>query len=90
MKNYTFSTSDKAASFTITFQKDAHMFGILMIDQNRSFDMYATSATAISKILKNSYIESPSLLGSEKIKVNLQEWSKAFLFTSDTVEITAQ
>lgn len=91
MKNYTFKTTDKEKNFTIDFLSEtSHMFGILIMDQNLSVDVYAISAAKISTILKNSSIENPSKINARKLKVSLKDWSAALLITFIEVKITSE
>lgn len=83
---YTTKTTDKELTrkFSYPNASGSHDFGFLIIDQNRTVDIYAVGILCgVKTILKTSYGAAPSL--SEHIlSIPLTTWSSVFLITTET------
>ena len=83
---YTTKTTDKELTrkFSYPNGSGSHDFGFLIIDQNRTVDIYAVGILCgVKTILKTSYGATPSLSG-HILSIPLTTWSSVFLITTET------
>lgn len=81
---YSGRTGDKAQTISFRFPQDAHMTGILYIDNNRYINIFAFGRmSGVAKIL-NSASAVPSLNSNDNtVSVNLTIWGNCKLITID-------
>lgn len=81
---YSGRTGDKAQTISFRFPQDAHMTGILYIDNNRYINIFAFGKmSGVAKIL-NSASAVPSLNSNDNtVSVNLTIWGNCKLITMD-------
>lgn len=81
---YSGRTGDKAQTISFRFPQDAHMTGILYIDNNRYINIFAFGRmSGVAKIL-NSASAVPSLNSNDNtVSVNLTIWGNCKLITMD-------
>ena len=83
---YTTKTTDKGLTrkFSYPNGSGSHDFGFLIIDQNRTVDIYAVGILCgVKTILKTSSEAAPSLSG-HILSIPLTTWSSVFLITTET------
>lgn len=81
---YSGRTGDKAQTISFRFPQDAHMTGILYIDNNRYINIFAFGRmSGVAEIL-NSASAVPSLNSNDNtVSVNLTIWGNCKLITID-------
>ncbi len=81
---YSGRTGDKAQTISFRFPQDAHMTGILYIDNNRYMNIFAFGRMSGVANILNSASAVPSLNSNDNtVSVNLTIWGNCKLITMD-------
>ena len=81
---YSGRTGDKAQTISFQFLQDAHMTGILYIDNNRYINIFAFGRMSGVANILNTVGAVPSLNSNDNtVSVNLTIWGKCNLITMD-------
>lgn len=81
---YSGRTGDKAQTISFRFPQDAHMTGILYIDNNRYMNIFAFGRMSGVANILNSASAVPSLNSNDNtVSVNLTIWGTCKLITMD-------
>lgn len=81
---YSGRTGDKAQTISFRFPQDAHMTGILYIDNNRYINIFAFGRMSGVANILNSAGAVPSLNSNDNtVSVNLTIWGNCKLITMD-------
>lgn len=81
---YSGRTGDKAQTISFRFPQDAHMTGILYIDNNRYINIFAFGRMSGVASILNSASAVPSLNSNDNtVSVNLTIWGDCKLITID-------
>lgn len=81
---YSGRTGDKAQTISFRFPQDAHMTGILYIDNNRYMNIFAFGRMSGVANILNSASAVPSLNSNDNtVSVNLTIWGTCKLITID-------
>lgn len=81
---YSGRTGDKAQTISFRFPQDAHMTGILYIDNNRYINIFAFGKMSGVANILNSASAVPSLNSNDNtVSVNLTAWGNCKLITID-------
>lgn len=81
---YSGRTGDKAQTISFRFPQDAHMTGILYIDNNRYMNIFAFGRVSGVANILNSASAVPSLNSNDNtVSVNLTIWGTCKLITID-------
>lgn len=81
---YSGRTGDKAQTISFRFPQDAHMTGILYIDNNRYINIFAFGRMSGVANILNSASAVPSLNSNDNtVSVNLTVWGNCKLITID-------
>lgn len=81
---YSGRTGDKAQTISFRFPQDAHMTGILYIDNNRYINIFAFGRMSGVANILNSASAVPSLNSNDNtVSVNLTIWGNCKLITID-------
>lgn len=81
---YSGRTGDKAQTISFRFPQDAHMTGILYIDNNRYMNIFAFGRNSGVANILNSASAVPSLNSNDNtVSVNLTIWGTCKLITID-------
>ena len=81
---YSGRTGDKAQTISFRFPQDAHMTGILYIDDNRYINIFAFGKMSGVANILNSASAVPSLNSNDNtVSVNLTIWGNCKLITMD-------
>lgn len=81
---YSGRTGDKAQTISFRFPQDAHMTGILYIDNNRYINIFAFGRMSGVANILNSASAVPSLNSNDNtVSVNLTIWGNCKLITMD-------
>lgn len=81
---YSGRTGDKAQTISFRFPQDAHMTGILYIDNNRYMNIFAFGRMSGVANILNSASAVPSLNSNDNtVSVNLTMWGTCKLITRD-------
>lgn len=81
---YSGRTGDKAQTISFRFPQDAHMTGILYIDDNRYINIFAFGRMSGVANILNSASAVPSLNSNDNtVSVNLTIWGNCKLITID-------
>ena len=81
---YSGRTGDKAQTISFRFPQDAHMTGILYIDNNRYINIFAFGRMSGVATILNSASAVPSLNSNDNtVSVNLTVWGNCILITID-------
>lgn len=81
---YSGRTGDKAQTISFQFPQDAHMTGILYIDNNRYVNIFAFGTMSGVANILNSVGDVPSLNSNDNtVSVNITIWGKCKLITME-------